>query len=156
MLLGGAWHSPPARSLPGIYPEDHLAHTVDSVMLVAPACVSSASSSASFFFQFSPLSRMLSNRSERTQIRPHSRSRWTLAAWFRSPRCDLECYMGWHRVRVRRLEGGKAGKGEKSKKKKNGHRFKKRRQQEKEGWQRNQCFIHSKSLTRHYNCRMKQ
>lgn len=54
----------------------------------------------------SPLSRMLSNRSESTQIRLHSRCNWMLTTWFGGSHCDFKCSTGcvWRRTNVRMSE----------------------------------------------------
>lgn len=141
-LLSGAWHRPPAWSLPGTYPKDRLAHTVALVMLVASVCLS-----LFLFFSFSPLSRMLSNRSESTQITLHSRCYSMLTTWFGSAHCvDLECYMGWvwrrHKVRMSKAEGERGRRG----RKKYGRTFKKIKAQEMENWRTKVFYNWTKSL----------
>lgn len=99
------------------------------------------------FFSFSPLSRMLSNRSESTQIRLHSRCYWMLTTWFGSAHCvDLECYMGWvwrrHKVRMSKAEGERGRRG----RKKHGRTFKKMKAQEMENWRTKVFYNWTKSL----------
>lgn len=70
-----------------------------------------------FFFLFSPFSRILSNRSESAQIRPHSLCNWMFVTWFGSSQCDLLRDMGWlllrYKVHVSEEEGVRVEKRQK-------------------------------------------